>query len=172
MGLTAPNDARDTTDTTPDLGGHTPAYAHAHAYAPAREGSHTAETAESGAGGEVRAVPRGDTSPDTRSDYAVAPSRARSALQVWTRETADTATAAVDGSVWRARPASLRDREARVRRAEWSGGLPALAVPGRVYGYLIALPATVVLRAAEQAVSRPVRLLVLVLAVLIPLLVA
>lgn len=176
MGLTVPGESRDKPDTPPSERSYTPASASAPARAPAREDpqedqpdsrQHTRE-----AGGEVVSFPRGGTVPDTHSDHPPAASRTRVALQVWTRETADTATAAVDGSVWRARPASLRDREARIRRAEWSGGIPALAIPGRAYGYLIALPATVVLRAVEQTVSRPARLLVLTLAVLIPLLVA
>lgn len=170
MGLTVPGDARDTTDSSPDSGSYTAASASA--YAPAREGSRTAETAdEQGGSGEVLVFPRGGQ-PDTHSDHAPAVSHPRAALEVWTSEAATTAREVWHGSVWHARPASLRDREARVRRAEWSGGIPALAIPGRIYGYVIALPVTVLLRAVEQIFSRPARLLTLALAVLIPLLLA
>lgn len=127
--------------------------------------------------------PAGDTEGDvvplpyasgeiTQRDNASVRTRSRAAVEVWFAEAHQTAASAVNGSVWRARPASLRDREARLRRAKWAAGLPLLSVPGRVYGYGVALPLTVLLRGLEQIVCRPARLLTLVLAVLIPILLA
>lgn len=108
----------------------------------------------------------------TRRNHDSVKTRSRAAVEVWFTEARTTAASAVDGSIWRARPASLRDREARLRRAEWAAGLPALSVPGRLYGYGVALPLTLLLRALEQIVCRPARLLTLVLAALIPILLA
>lgn len=166
MPLTRPDGSPVTAPTRPAEPGPTPPRERERERELAREDTQRGE-----AGGEVVAFPDGGSRPATQSDAARGVSRPRAALEVWTREAAESARAAVDGSVWRARPASLRDREARIRRAEWSGGVPALAIPGRVYGYAVALPSTVLLRAAEQTVCRPARLITLALAVLIPLLV-
>ncbi|MCI2421540.1 hypothetical protein MOQ72_29305 [Saccharopolyspora sp. K220] len=72
----------------------------------------------------------------TPSDDAEGTPQWRAAVSVWIREAQESGRAAIDGSVWRARPPSLRDIHARVERAEWAGGLRWLVLPGMAFGYL------------------------------------
>lgn len=78
-------------------------------------------------------------------------------LQVWWNEASETATRAVDGSVWRSRAPALRDSHERLKRAEWAGGLPLLRWAGWVYGYP-ALAVRAVLLAVSWLLDHPSRL--------------
>lgn len=166
MPLTRPDGTPVTAPADPSQSGATPQHEHERERAPAREAGQVVPLHAA-----TSAAPTAVTHRDRQPSGSVA-TRSREAVTVWLTEARDTGRATVDGRVWRARPASLRDREARIRRAEWSGGLPALAIPGKAFGYLVALPVTVLARALEETTSRPLRLLTLALAVLIPLLLA
>lgn len=81
----------------------------------------------------------------------------RTAISAWSAEAGETARAALDGSVWRARPPSLRDIHTRARRAEWSGGVPALRTAGQWFGW-VSLVITAVGYALLWLARRPSRL--------------
>lgn len=96
----------------------------------------------------------------------------KSAVSVWVREAQETGRAALDGSVWRSRPPSLRDIHARVVRAEWAGGLRALYLPGLVFGYLSLLITAlgyallwITRRPSRLAITALITVLVVVLAI-------
>ncbi len=91
-----------------------------------------------------------------------ATTRWRSAATAWAGEARESVTAAVDGSVWRARPPALRDIHARLERAEWAGDIPALRVVGQGFGYL-SLALTAVGYGLLWIARRPSRLLLTVL---------
>lgn len=141
--------------------------AHEHAHARAREtATKPSDTAEHG--GEVVPFPGADRPENTDGDRAAeieltdeapsaATSRWRSAAATWVTEARETATAAVDGSVWRARPPSLRDLHTRARRAEWAGDIPALRAAGQWFGYA-SLAITAVGYALLWIARRPSRL--------------
>ncbi|RCW45139.1 hypothetical protein DFQ14_103103 [Halopolyspora algeriensis] len=150
----------------------TRAPAHEHAHAHAREAvpqpTESADTA-----GEVVPFPGITTSQDTDSDSTgqMAPTEQvplakrsgwNSAAAVWAVEARETAAAAMDGSVWRARPPSLRDLHARVQRAEWAGDIPALRAVGQWFGYL-SLAITAIGYALLWIARRPFRLVLTVL---------
>ncbi|SDP96716.1 hypothetical protein SAMN04487905_12127 [Actinopolyspora xinjiangensis] len=82
----------------------------------------------------------------------------RKAAAAWTSEAGSSARAALDGSVWRARPPSLRDIHTRARRAEWSGDIPALRAAGQWFGW-VSLVITAVGYALLWLARRPSRLL-------------
>lgn len=56
------------------------------------------------------------------------------ALAVWWTEARQTASRAIDGSVYSARPPSMRDSITRLRRAEWAGEVAVLRWLGWGYG--------------------------------------
>lgn len=85
-----------------------------------------------------------------------------SAVSVWASEATRSAVAAVDGSVWRARPPALRDIHARMTRGEWAGGNQPLYLAGLVFGY-VSLVATALGYALLWVASRPSRTAVAVL---------
>lgn len=72
----------------------------------------------------------------TPSDDASSGPNWKEAASVWVREAHESGRAAIDGSVWRSRPPSLRDIHARVQRAEWAAGLRWLVIPGIAFGYV------------------------------------
>lgn len=80
------------------------------------------------------------------------------AAKTWGREARETSTAAIDGSVWRARPPALRDMHVRVQRADWAAGIKPLYVAGLVFGYL-SLLVTAVGYGLLWVARRPARLL-------------
>lgn len=157
--------------------------------APAREASDQGG-GDAAAVGQVLAVPGVDAYTATVSDGAevvpatqappdVVPSaeaeparravRARELLMAWAGEAYHSGRAALDGSVWRTRPAALRDLHARIERAEWAGGIEALRLAGQGYGYL-ALVIVAGLYALAEVIKRPSRLAIAALIVLITVL--
>lgn len=165
MALTRPGPILETTPSAPDEGSHCPPVP---VPVPARVGD--------AGGGQVLAFPGAAVAPAVAAPAEVVPAsrpgvaaRARVVSGRWAAEAATTARAALDGSVWRSRPAALRDTHARVQRGEWAGDSAALLLAGQVYGYL-ALVLVALLYAAAEVVKRPLRLLVLALIVLVPLL--
>lgn len=121
------------------------------------------------------------------AEVVVAGRRPGAVARVW-HGVKDAAREALRGSVWRARPAALRDINARIQRAEWAPTSTGLLLAGQAYGYaalvavaviysaakLVEWAATVViagLYALAEGGKRPLRLAVAALIVLIPLLV-
>lgn len=147
-----PNEPAPQTPTDPVERGPTRPHEHEHDRAPARSRARAREEPGSRPSGEVVTFP-GASLPVTRGDHA----GMRELVTVWTGEAAQTAHAAIDGSVWRARPPSLRDMTARTTRAEWAGGWPALRVAGQVYGH-VATVAVAGLYAVAWVIRRPLRL--------------
>lgn len=84
--------------------------------------------------------------------------RLSGAASVWASEARESLTASIDGSVWRARPPSLRDIHARAQRAEWAGDIPALRAAGQWFGW-VSLVITAVGYALLWLARRPSRLL-------------
>src|SRR5699024_1083179 len=157
MGLTNPYENPATTPAEPLEEGPRRAPAPEPAPAPARG------AVEPGSG-EIVPFPGAEAAEVTERNPDEAPTRTRAAVSVWFTEAGNTARAAVDGSVWRARPPALRDIHARITRAEWAGDIPALRIAGQAFGY-----AALVMTAAGYGLlwvlSRPLRLAVAVMAV-------
>lgn len=117
---------------------------------------------------EAQLVPVDAVAPLAELDPAARPTAVARTRQVsagWLAEAGATARAGLDGSVWRARPAALRDIHARTQRGEWAGDSATLLLAGQVYGY-VALPLIAVLYGAAEVVKRPLRLLAAALIVL------
>lgn len=177
MGITRPDLNRGSTREDPEQGVHCPPEP-APDRAPSRAGVPARE------GGQVLTlpVPR-EASPDGRTDLVpvddaelVEPTRCSGAVAGvrevsgrWVGEARVTVGAALDGSVWRARPAALRDIHARVQRGEWAGDSVGLLVAGRVYGWF-ALALVGLLYGLAEIVKRPTRLVIAALIVLITVL--
>lgn len=84
--------------------------------------------------------------------------RLGAASKVWLAEVRETGTGALDGSVWRSRPPSLRDIHTRAQRAEWAGGIEPLRVVGQAFGF-VSLLLTAAGYALLWVARRPARLL-------------
>ena len=114
-----------------------------------------------------------DTAPSAEAEPVQHPAagvaRARDLAAAWAAEAYHSGRAALDGSVWRTRPAALRDLHARIERAEWAGGIEALRLAGQGYGY-VALVLVAGLYALAEVIKRPSRLAIAVLIVLIAVL--
>lgn len=136
-----------------------PAHEHAHAHAreAATESTESVETA-----GEVVAFPGTVAAPAADSDVTAPRNGFKAVVAVWATEARESATAAADGSVWRARPPSLRDIHTRTLRAEWAGDIPALRTAGRCFGY-VSLTLTALGYALLWVARRPSRLVLTVL---------
>ncbi|MQA14678.1 MAG: hypothetical protein GEV09_11035 [Pseudonocardiaceae bacterium] len=123
---------------------------------------------------QAQLLPAAHTSPDTapcaRAEPRTLVARAGVVSTRWAAEARDSGRAALDGSVWRSRPAALRDVRARIARAEWAGDLDALRVAGQLYGYYVALPLVAGLYALAELVKRPSRVAIAVLVVLMTVL--
>ncbi|MCA1191644.1 hypothetical protein [Saccharopolyspora sp. 6V] len=63
------------------------------------------------------------------------PARLKDVSKIWWSEALTTATEAFDGTVYRARPSSPRDRVERWRRAHWAGDVDSLRIAGKVLGF-------------------------------------
>lgn len=110
--------------------------------------------------GQAKVVPLRDHTPqDTESDRTSRIAGVRKAAEVWGSEAKETAEAALDGSVWRARPPSLRDIHTRAHRAEWAGENSALRKAGQWFGH-VSLVITAVGYALLWLARRPSRLAV------------
>ncbi len=197
MGLTRPALIRASTPGDPaSEPSHSPSEsesesASASERAPAREGRVLTLPAPREA--EATALEQAD---DGRAEMVPAPVPASgTAARVWATskrragQTYQAGRVALGGSVWRTRPAALRDVAARVQRAEWAPNSSHLLLAGQAYGYValfvvavlyttakvVEWVATVLiagLYAAAEVEKRPLRLAVAVLIVLVPLLVA
>ncbi|MGH3321329.1 MAG: hypothetical protein ACRDN9_14355 [Streptosporangiaceae bacterium] len=65
-----------------------------------------------------------------------------------------------DSSIWAASPASPVELRAYIHSSAWvPGDAPILELAGRVYGYVVALPASLALYAAAWLLQRPGRFL-------------
>lgn len=118
--------------------------------------------------GAALVVPR-DPDPAELEQRPGGVARARQLSGRWCAEARVTARSALDGSVWRARPAALRDIHARTQRGEWAGDSAVLLLAGQVYGY-VALLAVAGLYGLAEVIKRPSRLAMVLLCVLITVL--
>lgn len=110
--------------------------------------------------GQAKVVPLRDHTPqNTESDRNSRIAGVRKAAEVWGSEAKETAESALDGSVWRARPPSLRDIHTRAQRAEWAGDNSALRTAGQWFGH-VSLVITAVGYALLWLARRPSRLVV------------
>ena len=170
MGITRPDLDPGPTPQDPEQGaiGRGSGSARVHAYA--REGDERRVlTLPVPRGNDAELVPVVDDAAlvgATRTRGSGALARVRSVSGRWVGEARVTVGAALDGSVWRARPAALRDIHARTQRGEWAGDSNALLLAGQVYGY-VALALVAGLYAAAEVVKRPLRLLMVAVIVLI-----
>lgn len=159
MGIARPDLILDPSPAQhPAEGVHCPReHEHDHEREPARERTREAQLVP------VDAVaPPAELNPTARP---TAVARTRQVSAEWLAEAGVTARAALDGSVWRARPAALRDIHARTQRGEWAGDSTPLLIAGQAYGY-VALGLVSVLYATAEVVKRPLRLLAAALIVL------
>lgn len=124
---------------------------------PAPERARSYDTTEAGEG-HAKVLPlREHASETTEGDQPSIKAGVQKALQVWASEAKESAEAAIDGSVWRNRPPSLRDIHTRAQRAEWAGDIPALRAAGQWFGY-VSLAITAVGYALLWVARRPSRL--------------
>lgn len=132
-----------------------PSRAPEHEPAPERARSYEADEPTAG---QAKVVPLRDHPPSkTESDQHTRSTGVQRAAQVWVSEAKESAEAALDGSVWRARPPSLRDIHTRAQRADWAGDVPALRTAGQGFGY-VSLAITAVGYALLWLARRPSRL--------------
>lgn len=149
-----PNEATEADDQVPNWA---PEREHEREHPRERARSYSEPTPDTGHG-ELVPFPgtSGEITPSVDSQPS---SQWKSAVSVWVREAGESGRAAIDGSVWRSRPPSLRDIHARVERAEWAAGLRWLAVPGIAFGY-VSLAITALGYAVLWIARRPSRLVV------------
>lgn len=87
------------------------------------------------------------------------PVKVKDASKVWWSEAKETATAAWDGSMYRARPPSLRDIRVRAQRAEYAGDIDLLRRIGAGFGW-VSVVVTAIGYALLWIARRPARLVV------------
>lgn len=138
-------EAWDTAETSSGAAKSAPNWERARADAHAGAGDYTAESVAAIDDNLVQFPRRaatdtdGDGAPGAEIVARTAPGplvKVRDASKVWLSDAKVTAVEAFDGTVYRSRPPSIRDRVTRVRRATWAGDMDGL----RKFGQAASIP--------------------------------